>query len=94
MVLPQTHHPVQSFADPGKNAVCSTGQSHKSWETKILLSGLPGGPVVKNPPSSAGGVGLIPGWGTEIPHVSGQLSPCATTTESSEEPVKAINNNN
>ena len=60
----------------------------------MLLSGLPGGPVVKNPPSSAGGEGLIPGWGTEIPRVSGQLSPCATTTESSEEPVKAINNIN
>ena len=74
--------------------VCSIGQSHKSWETKMLLLGLPGGPVVKNPPSSAGGMGLIPGWGTESPHVSGQLSPCATTTESSEEPVKAINNNN
>ena len=53
--------PCPEFADPGKNAVCSTGQSHKSWETKMLLSGLPGGPVVKNPPSSAGGVGLIPG---------------------------------
>ena len=60
----------------------------------MLLSGLPRDPVVKNPPSGAGGVGLIPGWGTEIPHVSEQLSPCATTTKNSEEPVKAINNNN
>ena len=60
----------------------------------MLLSGLPRDPVVKNPPSSAGGMGLIPGWGTEILHVSGQLSLCATTTESSEESVKAINNNN
>ena len=29
---------------------------------------LPDGPVVKNPPSSAGGVSLIPGRGTKIPH--------------------------
>ena len=27
----------------------------------------PGGPVVKNPPSSAGGEGLIPDQGTKIP---------------------------
>ena len=32
-----------------------------------LVSG-PNGPVVKTPPSSAGGVGLIPGWGTEVSH--------------------------
>ena len=35
---------------------------------------FPGGPVVKNPPSNAGDAGLIPGWGTKIPHVSGRLS--------------------
>ena len=28
---------------------------------------FPGGPVVKNPPCSAGEVGLIPGQGTKIP---------------------------
>ena len=42
---------------------------------------FPGGPVVKNPPSSAGNAGLIPGQGTKIPHAAGQLSPCATTRE-------------
>ena len=42
---------------------------------------FPGGPVVKNSPSNAGDPGLIPGWGTKIPHAAGQLSPCATTTE-------------
>ena len=42
---------------------------------------FPGGPVVKNPPSNAGDVGLIPGQGTKIPHAMGQLSPHATTTE-------------
>ena len=29
------------------------------------------GPVVKKPPSNAGDVGSIPGWGTKIPHASG-----------------------
>ena len=38
---------------------------------------LPGGPVVKNPPSNTGGRDLIPGLGTKIPHAKGQLSPCA-----------------
>ena len=32
------------------------------------MGNLPGGPVVKTLPSSAGGVGSIPGWGDEIPH--------------------------
>ena len=49
--------------------------------TKCLSWDFPGGPVVKNPPSNAGNAGLIPGWGTKILHVTGQLSPCATTTE-------------
>ena len=42
---------------------------------------FPGGPVVKNLSSNAGDVGLIPGWGTKIPHAVGQLSPRATTIE-------------
>ena len=37
--------------------------------------------MVKNSPSSAGDAGSIPGRGTKIPHATGQLSPCATTTE-------------
>ena len=41
--------------------------------------GFPGGPVVKNLPSSAGDVGSIPGQGTKIPHTVGQLSLCAAT---------------
>ena len=32
------------------------------------------GPVVKSPPTSAGDVGSIPGWGTVIFHAVGQLS--------------------
>ena len=42
---------------------------------------FPGGAVAKNPPSSAGDLGLIPGWGIEIPHAAGQLSPSGTTGE-------------
>ena len=38
-----------------------------------------GGPVVKNPPFSAANTGSIPGWETEIPYDTGQLS--TTTTE-------------
>ena len=37
--------------------------------------------MVNNPPSSTGDSGSIPGRGTKIPHASGQLSPCAATTE-------------
>ena len=46
--------------------------------------GLPGGPVVKNPPSSAGTMGLIPGQGTKIPHCRGATKP----TCCNEEPVR------
>ena len=47
---------------------------------------FPGGPVVKKPPSNARDAGLIPGWGTKLPHAVGQLSPrtlepTATTRE-------------
>ena len=34
-------------------------------KTKACDLGRPGDPVVKNPPSSAGYVGSIPGWGTK-----------------------------
>ena len=37
--------------------------------------------MVKNPPSSAGDAGSIPGQGTKIPHAVGPLSPCTTTIE-------------
>ena len=40
---------------------------------------FPRGPVVENPPSNAGNMSSIPGQGTKIPHVVGQLSPHATT---------------
>ena len=40
-----------------------------------------GGSVVKNLPPNAGDTGSIPGQGTKIPHVVGQVSPCAATRE-------------
>ena len=52
------------------------------WIIKSYASRhFPGGPVVKNLPSSAGDAGLIPHWGTKIPHAVGQLSLCAATSE-------------
>ena len=42
---------------------------------------FPGGPVVKNSPSSAGDTGSIPGRGTKISHATGQLSLHTATTE-------------
>ena len=48
---------------------------------KNLIQDFPGGPVVKNPSSNGGDVGLVPGQGTKIPHASGQLSPRYATTE-------------
>ena len=42
---------------------------------------LPAGPGVKHLPCTARGSGLIPGWGSEIPHASEQLSLYPVTTE-------------
>ena len=44
----------------------------------MLPRDFPRGPVVKNPPYSAGDVGLIPGWGTKIPCAAGQLESLCT----------------
>ena len=55
-----------------------------TWNLKKKKKGyrdFPGGPVVKNPPSSAGDAGSIPGRRNKIPHAAGQLSPCITTTK-------------
>ena len=52
-------------------------KSDNKYIFKILGRDLPGGPMVKNPPSNAGDAGSIPGWGTKIPHTVGQLRPCA-----------------
>ena len=50
-----------------------TSQVYSYFKT-YQIRDFPGDPVVKNPPSNAGDVGLIPGQGTKVPHDSGQLS--------------------
>ena len=46
----------------------------KGLDSKSIISRYhPGGPVVKNPSSNAGDIGSILGWGTKIPHATGQL---------------------
>ena len=40
-----------------------------------------GAPMVKDPPSNAGDMGLIPNCRTKIPYTMQQLSPQATTRE-------------
>jgi len=37
--------------------------------------GLPGGPIVMNPPYNDGDAGSTPGWGTKIPHAMEELIP-------------------
>ena len=51
-----------------------------------MLTDLPGGPVVKDLPSSAGDVGSIPGQRIKIPDAAGQVSP--TTREKLEAATK------
>ena len=60
----------QLWTDTGENGIA-----------KGTMRGFPVGPVVKNPPSSVGDAGSIPGWGTKIPHAMGKLSPGATDAE-------------
>ena len=53
----------------------------KREQSRRTLRDFLGSSVVRNPPSNAGEVGSIPGWGTEISHVKGQLSSWTATTE-------------
>ena len=43
----------------------------KQLHSKFYFIDFLGSPVVKTLPSNSGGVSLIPGWGTKIPHVTG-----------------------
>ena len=45
------------------------------------LPGFPGGLMIKNLPAKAGDTEFNP-WFRKIPRATGQLSPCARTTES------------
>ena len=49
--------------------------NRKYWLT------FPCGSVAKNLPANAGGVGLISGLETKIPHTAGQMSPRPATAE-------------
>ena len=49
-----------------------------SFKILIFAQDFPGGPVVKNLPSSVGDVGSIAGRGTKIPQAAEQLSPSTT----------------
>lgn len=60
------------------------------------MGDFPTGPVVKNQPFHAGGLGLTPGQGTKTPHATGQLSPFSATREASmmqQRPSRAKNIN-
>ena len=52
------------------------------------LQDFSGDPVVKNLPSNAGDMDLIPDWGTKILHASGQLNLHATSREKKNHPIK------
>ena len=45
---------------------------------------FPGGPVVENPPSNAGDMGSIPGWGTQILQAAKNILPSTTKTQHSQ----------
>ena len=76
--MKQKNHPVKP---------CSNFWPTGLWANKTLLlenktkknewkdRDYPGGPLAKNLPWNAGRMGSIAGWGTKIPHASGQLSP-------------------
>ena len=49
---------------------------------EMKLTDFPHGPVVKNTLCNARDVGLIPSWGTKIPHAFELLSTCTPTTVS------------
>ena len=57
------------------------GSAGYSFKILIFAQDFPGGPVVKNLPSSVGNVGSITGGGTKIPQAAERLSP-STTLES------------
>ena len=55
-------------------------KGHERANIRKEVEELPGGLVVRNPPSSAGDTGLIRGQGTD-PTAAGQLSPRSTAAE-------------
>ena len=70
---PQTPNKVGDHS-PCNLLVLISGTMNPASRVLQALRDFPGGSMVKNPPSSAGHTGSIPGWGTKIPHATGQLS--------------------
>lgn len=66
-----------------KLVVSQCTRNHWGISAKIDFLDFPDCPVVKNPSSSMGDVGLIQGQRTKISHTMGQLSPYTATKISS-----------
>ena len=60
-------------SEEGGGSHWGNNENNVSWD-------FPGDPVVKTPLANAGGPGFH-AWSRKIPHATGQLSPCPTTTE-------------
>ena len=75
-----THPNTVSFrlSKKREGVFCHIERNHLNCRKRNFL----GGPVVKNSPFNAGDTCSILGWGTKIPHATGQLSPSATIEES------------
>ena len=54
-------------------------KNEREKQKKCKLGDFLVGPGIKNSPPNVGDMGLIPGWGTMIPHALEQLSPHTTS---------------
>ena len=70
---------VSALWEEEYNSGDSWHNRYKTFKVHTLLENFPSGSVIENLPSNAGDMGSIPCQGTEIPHATGQLSPCPTT---------------
>ena len=61
-------------------ALSSLGSLHRLYVISNYSLDFPGGPVLKNPPASAGNTASAP-WSRKIPYAEGQLSPSTTATK-------------
>ena len=64
-----------------QEATVKRDRERRQMTEKRGFGNSPCGPVVKNPPCSAGNAGSIPSWGTKTPPAVGQLSPYSATEE-------------
>ena len=62
---------VLGVSHPPVPRVCNDGKAYR----RNISRDLPGGPVVKNPPSNAEDMSSVPGQGTRISHATGLLIP-------------------